>query len=77
MLCMNFSPDIPQAAKGFRQSQDALADIFERMECFFRRLEMYMPATMEMKDMIIQIMVEILCVIGVATKEIKESRTSE
>jgi len=47
------------------------------MECFFRRLEMYMPATMEMKDMIIQIMVEILCVIGVATKEIKESRTSE
>ncbi|KAH9958755.1 hypothetical protein BC827DRAFT_549778 [Russula dissimulans] len=67
------------AAKGVRQSQDALADIFERMERFFRRLEIYIqvPATTAMMDMIIQIMVEVLCVIGIATKEIKEARISE
>jgi hypothetical protein len=54
-------------------------DIFERIEMFFRRLEMYteVPLTTEMMDVIIQIVVEVLSILGIATKEIKQSRTSE
>ena len=54
-------------------------DIFERIEMFFRRLEIYtevLPTT-EMMDIIIQIMVEVLSILGIATKEIKQSRMSE
>ena len=49
------------------------------MEGFFRRLEIYAAVrpTAEMMDTIIQIMVEILSILGLATKEIKESRLSE
>ena len=54
-------------------------DVFERVEMFFRRLEVYaeVPATTEMMDMITQIMAEVLCILGIATKEIKESRMSK
>ena len=54
-------------------------DVFERVEMFFRRLEVYteVPATTEMMDMITQIMAEVLCILGIATKEITESRMSK
>jgi hypothetical protein len=68
-----------QAAKDVRASPDTLIDIFERIEMFFRRLEIYtgVPSTMEMIDIIIQIMVEVLTILGIATKEIKQGRISE
>jgi hypothetical protein len=68
-----------QAAKDVRASQEALVDIFERIEMFFRRLEMYteVPLTTEMTEMIIQIMVEVISILGIATKEIKQGRTSK
>ena len=46
---------------------------------FFRRLEIYteLPLTMEMMDTMIQIMIEILSVLGIATKDIKQGRTSK
>jgi hypothetical protein len=70
---------ISQAAKDVRASQGTLVDIFERIEMFFRRLEIYTEVrpTMEMMDMIVQIMVEVLSILGIATKEIKQSRMSE
>ena len=70
---------ICQTAKDVRASQDTLVDVFERIEMFFRRLEVYteVPATTEMMDMITQIMVEILCILGIATKETRQSRISE
>jgi hypothetical protein len=54
-------------------------DMFERIESFFRRLEMYteIPQTAEMMDTIVLIMVEILSILGVATKEIRQGRMSE
>jgi hypothetical protein len=69
---------VSQAAKDARASQDSLIDIFERIEMFFRRLEFYteVPSTMEMMDIIIQIMVEVLTILGIATKEIKQGRIS-
>jgi hypothetical protein len=68
-----------QAAKDVRASQDTLVDVFERIEMFFRRLEMYseVPPTTEMMDIITQIMTEVLCILGIATNEIKQSRLSE
>jgi hypothetical protein len=70
---------ISQAAKDVRANQDNLIDIFERIEMFFRRLEIYteVPSTMEMKDIVIEIMVEVLAILGIATKEIKQSRMSK
>ena len=49
------------------------------MESFIRRLEVYtkVPLTTEMMEVIILIMVEILTVLGIATKEIKQGRMSE
>ena len=46
---------------------------------FFRRLEIYteLPLTMEMMDTMIQIMTEILSVLGIATKDIKQGRASK
>jgi hypothetical protein len=67
-----------QTAKDVRKSQDTLVDIFDRIEMFFRRLEMYteVPSTIEMMDIFIQIMVEVLSILGIATKEIKRGRMS-
>ena len=68
-----------QAAKDARASQGTIIDIFERIEMFFRRLETYtqVPPTPEMMDMIVQIMVEVLSILGIATKEIKQGRLSK
>ena len=70
---------ISQAAKDVGASQDTLVDIFERIGMFFRRLEMSteVPLTEEMMDITIQIMVEVLFILGVATNEIKQGRMSE
>jgi hypothetical protein len=70
---------ISQAAKDARESQDILIDIFERVEMFFRRLETYIEVrpTPEMMDIIIQIMVEVLSILGIATKEIQQGRMSK
>ena len=70
---------ISQAAKDVQASQATLMDMFERIESFFRRLEMYteIPQTAEMMDTIVLIMVEILSILGVATKEIRQGRMSE
>ena len=70
---------IPQAAKDVRSSQETLIDLFGRIEHFLRRLEVYtaVPPTPEMMDMMAKIMVEVLSILGIATKEIKQGWTSE
>jgi hypothetical protein len=67
-----------QTVKVIRASKDTLIDIFERMETFFRRVEVYTEAqsTPGMMDIIIRIIVEVLSILGIATKEIKQSRLS-
>ncbi|KAH9022031.1 hypothetical protein EDB84DRAFT_1678531 [Lactarius hengduanensis] len=64
------------AAMEVEASQDILIDIFERIENFFRRLEVYtqVPPTPAMTDMMVKIMVEVLDILGTATKEMKQSR---
>jgi len=57
-------------------SKSVLVDLFERIEGFFRRLEMYIqvPSNAEMMDTILKIMVEILSILAIATKELNQHR---
>jgi hypothetical protein len=70
---------ISQTAKDVRGSQDTLVDVFERIESFIRRLEVYagVRPTAEMMNAIVQILVEVISILGIATKEIKEGLISE
>ena len=49
------------------------------MEAFFKRLEIYTEAALDQKmvDTVIKIMGDVLNIIGIATKEIKQGRTSK
>ncbi|KAH9009928.1 hypothetical protein EDB83DRAFT_2185807, partial [Lactarius deliciosus] len=65
------------AIKDVRTSQDALVDIFGRLEYFFKRLEQYIEVrpTAAMTDIIVKIMVEVLSILGIVTKEVGQGRT--
>jgi len=75
----HYNKYISQTVKDVRASKDTLVDVFERIELVFRRLEVYaeVQPTTEMMDMIIQIMVEVLSILGIATKEMKQGRLSK
>ncbi|KAH8983486.1 hypothetical protein EDB86DRAFT_244239 [Lactarius hatsudake] len=64
------------ASKDVAASHDILVDIFERIENFFKRLEVYTDVrqTAAMTDVIIKIMVEVLSILAIATEEIKQGR---
>ena len=67
-----------QAVKDVSAAQESLIDIFERIENFFKRLETYteVEPSEAMTDIIVKIMVEVLNIFAIATKEIKRGRTS-
>jgi hypothetical protein len=56
-----------------------LIDIFVRIENFFKRLESYteVPPTAAMTDTIVKIMIEVLSILAIATKEVNQGRSSE
>ncbi|KAH9055819.1 hypothetical protein EDB83DRAFT_1089076 [Lactarius deliciosus] len=62
------------ASKDVAASHEVLIDIFERIENFFKRLEAYteVPQTAAMTDVIVKIMVEVLSIFAIVTKEIKQ-----
>jgi hypothetical protein len=68
-----------QAANDVSASRDKLFDILNRIEHFFRRLEIYtsITPTTAMTDTIVEIMVEVLAILAVTTKEMKRGRFSE
>ncbi|KAH8982015.1 hypothetical protein EDB86DRAFT_387590 [Lactarius hatsudake] len=67
-----------QAVKDVRASQNVLVDLFDCMEYFFMRLEKYIDIrpTAAMTDIIVKIMVEVISILGIVTKEIRQGRTS-
>ena len=71
--------DDSQAARDVRAGQDALFEVFELIEAFFERLKIYTKAVFnqEMVDISTKIMVEVLNVLGIATREIRQGRISE
>ncbi|KAI9450825.1 hypothetical protein BJY52DRAFT_1419406 [Lactarius psammicola] len=68
-----------QAVKDVRASRDALVDLFGRLEYFFKRLEKYVEVrpTTAMTDIIVKIMVEVLSILGIVTKEVRQGRTKK
>lgn len=77
-LWKDLHADVCQAAKDVNASEEALADLFECIENFFKRLESYteVPPTDAMNDMVVKIMVEVLNIFAIATKEMKQGRAS-
>ena len=68
-----------QAAKDVRSSHDVLVDLFERIQFFLKRLGVHtrISPTEEMVDILVKIMVEVLSILAIATKEVQQSRTSK
>ena len=68
-----------QAAKGVSSSYDALLELFECLGSFLKRVEVYttVPPTPIMMEVMVRIMVELLSVLALASKQIKQGRLSK
>ena len=68
-----------QAANGVIDSYDALVDLLESTEHFLKRLDIYtqIPATAAMDEIVVKILVELLTTLALATKEIKQGKSSK
>jgi len=78
-VASNFDAQVSQAAKDVATSLDVLIDVFRRVESFLRRLETYthVPLSDEMTDVIVNIMAEVLSILAIATRDMKQGRGSE
>jgi len=69
-----------QAALGVSASYDALIDLIDSIAIFLKRLQIYTEMTRlpsALSGILVKIMVEILSVFGLATKQIKQGRFSK
>ena len=62
-----------------RAVQPAIGDLFESIKRFFVRLKIYveLPPTEEMTEIIVDVMVHVLHILALLTKEIKQGKISE
>ena len=76
---MRHNPWIPQTASGVSSSYNALVDLFECLGNFLKRIRIYsdIPLTPSMTEISVKIMVELLSVIALATKQVKQGRFSK
>ena len=70
---------VPQAFKGVSADFDALVDLFESIDHFLKRLDIYtkVPSTPALNEIMLGIMVELLSTLALATKQIRQGRPSE
>jgi hypothetical protein len=68
-----------QAASGVTSSYDALLELFECLASFLKRLEIYttIPPTPILTEVVVKLMVELLSVLALASKQIKQGRFSK
>ena len=68
-----------QASSGVTLSNEPVLELFEYLGNFLKRLEIYttVPPTTVMTNIIVGIMVEVLSVLALATKQIKQGRFSK
>ena len=78
-LRVSFNIQTSQAFKGVSADLDALEDMFESIEHFLNRLDIYtkVPPTSAMTEIVVKIMVELLSTLGLATKQIRQGKPSE
>ena len=62
-----------------RASHDALVELFERIETFFKPLgdHAQIPLTKEMAEVFMKITAEVLSILSIATKEVGRWQASE
>ena len=60
-------------------SHDVLLDLFGRMEDFFKRFKVYSQSFLnaELSEVLVKVVVKVLNILAIATKEVDQSRTSE
>jgi hypothetical protein len=70
---------VNQAVQDVSANYDTLIDLFESIESFVSRLEVYtkIPLTEAMTDIVIKIMVGVLSILALATKQVNQGRLSE
>jgi hypothetical protein len=70
---------VSQAAKGVLDDYDGLVDLLESTEHFLNRLEIYtkVPPTVVMTEITVKILVELLYILALTTKQIKQGKTSK
>jgi hypothetical protein len=69
-----------QAAIGISTSYDALLDLFECISNLLKRLPVYterIPLSPMTSDIVVKIMAEVIAVLALATKQIKQGRLSK
>ena len=69
---------LAQAVKDVIASYEALVNLFERIQFFLQRLNRYtvIPLTPEMTLLLGKIMAQVLTVLALSTKEMRERRIS-
>jgi hypothetical protein len=70
---------VRQVAKGAVDSYDSLVDLLEAIEHFLKPLNIYteVPPTRGMDELVVKTMVELLSTLALATRELKQGRSSE
>jgi hypothetical protein len=68
-----------QAAKDANSHHDALIDLLESIEHVLKRIDIYtrVPPTRAMDEVVFNIILELLSTLALATKELKQGRSSE
>ena len=68
-----------QATSGVTSSYDALLELFECLASFLKRLEIYTtsPPTPLLTEVVVKILVQLLSVLALASKQIKQGRFSK
>jgi hypothetical protein len=70
---------VNQAVKDISASYDALVDLFESIESFLNRFDIYtkIPLTAAMTDIVTKIIVKVLNTLALAMKQVKQGRPIE
>jgi len=87
VVCAFFKPspaysshiEVHQAAKGVNINYDELADLLESIDHLLNPLDIYahILPTPAMDEMMVKIMAELLSILALMTKELKQGRQSE
>ena len=76
---MTFKHITYQAVRGVLDDYDTLADMLELVEHFLNRLDIYtkISPTVGMTETIVKILVELLSILALATKQLQQGKLSE
>jgi hypothetical protein len=68
-----------QTTKGVMSNSESLIELFESIEQFVNRLDIYIriPLTPAMVEILVRIMVDILSTLALVTKDVKQGRPSK